>query len=80
MTGVVFTLFRQYKLQLLGRLIYGFAAGLQSVVSPRFIEEFVPLESVGTCIAIFTFAQNLGLLGCIMIAAILPADEDRDAL
>ena len=80
MFGVLFTLFRSFQLQLLGRLIYGLAAGLQSVVSPRFIEEFVPLDSVGTCIAIFTFAQNLGLLSCLLIAAILPADDDLAGL
>ena len=28
MFGVLFTLFRSFRLQLLGRLIYGFAAGL----------------------------------------------------
>ena len=80
MFGVVFTLLQDFEMQLFGRLVYGFAAGLQSVVSPRFIEEFVPLDYCGTCIAIFTFAQNLGLLVAMLIAVILPDDLDTEAL
>ena len=80
MFGVMFTMIQDFELQLCGRLVYGFAAGLQSVVSPRFIEEFVPLENCGTCIAIFTFAQNLGLLVALLIAVILPDDTDVEAL
>lgn len=67
-------------MQLVGRLIYGVAAGLQSVISPRYIEEYVPLELTGTCIAVFSFAQNLGLLIALMIAYILPDDNDTVAL
>ena len=80
MFGVIFTLFKDFEMQLLGRLIYGYAAGLQSVVSPRFIEELVPIDYCGTCIAIFTFAQNLGLLVALFIAVILPDDLDSEAL
>ena len=54
--GVIFTLFRHFEMQLIGRFIYGFAAGLTSVASPRLIEETVPLDWVGTCITIFAFA------------------------
>jgi len=50
------------------------------VVSPRFIEEQVPNDYVGTCITIFTFAQNLGLLVAMFIAVILPDDLDTAAL
>ena len=65
---------------MIGRLTYGMAAGLQSVISPRFIEEYVPLDLCGTCIAIFAFAQNLGLLVALLIAVILPDDEDTEGL
>lgn len=54
--GVSFTLLQDFHMQLIGRFFYGIAAGLQSVVSPRFIEEYVPLELCGTCIAVFAFA------------------------
>lgn len=80
MFGVIFTLFKDFEMQMFGRLVYGFAAGLQSVVSPRFIEEYVPVDNCGTCIAIFTFAQNLGLLIAMFIAVILPDDLDTEAL
>ena len=56
MFGVCFTLLKDFKMQLVGRLIYGIAAGLSSVVSPRFIEEYVPLELCGSCITVFAFA------------------------
>ena len=80
MFGVVFTLIKDFEMQLFGRLVYGYAAGLQSVVSPRFIEEYVPNDYVGTCITIFTFAQNLGLLIAMFIAVILPEDWDIESL
>ena len=50
------------------------------MVSPRFIEEYVPLEKCGTCITVYAFAQNIGLLLCMLIAYILPSDEETDAL
>ena len=50
------------------------------MVSPRFIEEYVPLELCGTCIAVFSFAQNLGLLVAMCIACILPYDQDKEGL
>ena len=78
--GVAFTMLKDFKMQLLGRLVYGIAAGLQSVVTPRFIEEYVPLELCGTCIAIFVFAQNFGLLVAMLIACILPDDFDTEGL
>ena len=78
--GVSLTLMRSFQMQLVGRLIYGIAAGLQSVVSPRLIEEYVPLELCGTCITIYAFAQNMGLLICMLIAYILPEDCEIEAL
>ena len=78
--GVALTLIKDFNMQLVGRLIYGFAAGIQSVISPRFIEEYVPLELCGTCITVFSFAQNLGLLVALLIAYILPDDDDKEAL
>ena len=35
---------------------------------------------MGSCIAIFTFAQNLGILLSALMALILPDDEDHLAL
>ena len=34
----------------------------------------------GTCITVFSFAQNLGLLVALLIAYILPEDQDVAAL
>ena len=44
------------------------------------IEEYVPIDYVGTCIAIYTFAQNLGILLSALMALILPNDNDKAAL
>ena len=40
----------------------------------------MPNDYVGTCITVFTFAQNLGLLIAMFIAIILPDDLDTEAL
>ena len=40
----------------------------------------MPLEYVGTCIAIFTFAQNLGILLSALMALVFPDDDDEEAL
>ena len=50
------------------------------MASPRLIEEYVPLEYVGVCIAIYTFAQNLGILLSALMALILPGEHDEPAL
>ena len=44
------------------------------------IEEYVPIDYVGTCIAIYTFAQNLGILLSALMALILPNDDNKKAL
>ena len=40
--GVTFTIFENITLILIGRLVYGYATGIQSVLVPRYIEETVP--------------------------------------
>ena len=54
--GVGLTMFEDFELQLVGRFLYGYAAGFQSVASPRFIEEYVPAGYEHTCIAFYTLA------------------------
>ena len=41
--GVSLTMIENFWLLLLGRLIQGYASGVQTVAAPRFIEEYVPL-------------------------------------
>ena len=40
----------------------------------------MPLELCGTCITIFVFAQNFGILVAMLIAYILPDDLDQEGL
>ena len=54
--GVGITMAEDFEMQLVGRFFYGYAAGFQSVASPRFIEEYVPAGYEHTCIAIYTLA------------------------
>ena len=78
--GTSLTMVENFNIQLVGRFIYGFAAGFESVASPRFIEEYVPHEYGHICIAIYTLAQNFGILLSALMALILPPDEDKEAL
>ena len=50
------------------------------MASPRLIEEYVPLEYVGVCIAMYTSVENLGILLSALMALILPDEHDKAAL
>lgn len=78
--GVAFTLLLDFHMQIYGRLMYGVAAGIASVVTPRFIEEYVPLEYCGTFITIFSVGQNFGLFTALVIFVVLPDDTNSEAL
>ena len=74
--GVAFTLLMDFHMQIYGRILYGMAAGIASVVTPRFIEEYVPLEYCGTCITIFSVGQNFGLFTALVIFVVQPDDTN----
>ena len=43
MLGVAITLIEKFNMMVLGRVIFGFACGIQTVATPRYIEEYVPV-------------------------------------
>ena len=67
-------------MMIFGRLIYGFAAGIQTVVTGRFIEEYVNVRYYSICMGTYCFSQNLGTTVAFFSAVALPPDSDEDAL
>ena len=51
--GVVMTLFLNFYMIFFGRIIFGFASGVLTVATPRYIEEYVPLKHYGPICAFF---------------------------
>lgn len=65
---------------IIGRLIYGFAVGVQSVGMPRYLDEMVPLRSYNVCIGLYVVFINLGYVFALDTAFLLPIDTDTQAL
>ena len=65
---------------LLGRIIYGYAVGVESVGMPRYLDEVVPLRQYNVCIAIYVISINAGYVFALDTAVLLPPDDDKQAL
>ena len=52
--GVSLTIIQNFYLLLLGRIIWGFSAGAQGVISIRMIGEYVPEHMAKYSVSIFT--------------------------
>ena len=59
---------------LLGRLIYGYAIGVESVAMPRYLDEVIPLRLYNVCIAGYVASINVGFLLALDGAIFLPRD------
>ena len=42
--GIGITLIPNFNAMIIGRTIWGFANGIQTVVTPRYIEEYIPIQ------------------------------------
>ena len=76
LVGLCLSSFEIFNLILLGRFIFGFASGLQSVICPRFYEETVPNRLFSRIMPTFNFFQSIGVMFSFFLAEILPADDD----
>ena len=56
MIGIGITLIENFYAMILGRTIYGFACGIQTVVTPRYIEEYMPVQIYSTCLGTYCFS------------------------
>jgi len=59
-----------------GRVIYGFAVGVESVGMPRYLDEVVPLRLYNVCIAAYVVAINLGYVFALDLVFLLPSDKN----
>ena len=78
--GVSITLVENFYMMIIGRTIYGFACGIQTVATPRYIEEYVPVQIYSTCLGTYCFSQNFGNLFALFSGLLLPPDDDKPAL
>ena len=78
--GVAICMIENLWMLCIGRLIYGFAVGVESVGMPRYLDEVVPLRRYNVCIALYVLAINLGYVFALDSAILLPPDENTQEL
>ena len=74
LAGVTMVMFQNIWMLLFGRLIYGFAVGVNSVAMPRYLDEVIPLRLYNICIAMYVTSINVGFLFALDGAIFLPKD------
>ena len=80
MIGVSLCLIEYFTLFLIGRVIFGFAAGAQGTIVIRMIKEYVPTSKTSKYVAIFAVSQCSASFIALTSAAILPNNKDVVAL
>ena len=65
---------------MIGRFIYGLASGIINPVGIRYIEETVPAHLYDTLAPTYVFCINLGTFSSFLIGAILPKDDNIEAM
>ena len=80
MFGVAMCMIDNLWMLILGRLIYGFAVGVESVGMPRYLDEVVPLRRYNVCIALYVLSINLGYVFALDSAVLLPPDDKKQEL
>ena len=74
--GVTMIMFENKWLLLTGRMVYGFAVGVESVAMPRYLDEVVPLRLYNVCIALYVTSINVGFLFALDGAVFIPKDYE----
>lgn len=74
------TLIKSFWLICFFKMLWGFACGIQGVITARMIEETFPyhLSSIGGCMT--NISYGLGAMISIVLGLALPADDDDIAL
>ena len=78
--GSALTLFRQFEVLLLGRVIIGFACGAQAPATMRQVFENCPGKTVGIGIGFWVVFQNIGAFICLMSGVLLPPKGSQEEL
>ena len=78
--GASFTFIENWYVFLFAKFVVGASIGLMGVTVARFIEEYVPLAWFGTSQAISLAFLQAGIFLATILGAILPDDEDNEAL
>lgn len=78
--GSLLCFIENFYVFLFAKFIVGASIGLTGVTVARYIEEYVPLKWFGTSQAISLAFLQGGIFISTLMGAILPADEDEEAL
>ena len=78
--GVILTLIQNFYVLLIGRVIFGFAAGSQGVIVIRMIDDYAPENLKSICFGLFQATGNLGIFLVMLGGLILPKDTDTKGL
>ena len=80
MVGVLLTLVHNFKILLIGRVLYGFASGVISVAWPRYMDEVLPPHLISWHGGLYCFSFAIATIIAFVLALGLPLDTDHEAL
>ena len=78
--GALFMQFLQYFIFTSGTMMVQFGAGVMEVAQSRLIEEYVPMNLLGPCLAVISVIGQLSTLFGLVSVNWMPSDDDRAAL
>ena len=76
MVGISITMYFNYWVIVVGRVLFGVSAGAITCILPKYIEETVPAKQLGSLIALYKFNSTLGVFVAFMWGEYLPSDKD----
>ena len=80
LSGSCLTFIIDWRVFLVAKTICGLFDGMITVVTGRFIEEYVPTAYYGVCAAVSIMAICFGTFSASLLGLILPPDDDKEAL
>ena len=69
-----------YYVFIAGTIFVQFGTGAMEVAQSRLIEEYVPLDLLGPCLAVVSVVGQLSTLVGLLSVNWMPDDDDREAL
>jgi MFS family permease len=78
--GAAFTLVQTVEFLLVGRTIFGFAAGIQCVATPRMVQDYMPTKWKTQTAVVWNVAQGLGAFIGLCSGLLLPSMTESPQL
>ena len=81
LAGNFFTIaIHNFPMIIIGRFLFGISSGLYSSIVPRMFAETIPQHVLSSVVASFCTSQALATFISFLLGAILPDDDDKEAL